>query len=254
MKKNTALWTVALLITLPSIGKGAMQAFRCGELLIAPGDRCAQAPPQEALAPRWQSREEYDAFMAIENQANNPEAQIALSQAFLQRFPASDFKSDAYLIEMTSYHRLNDVGRAVIGARNALRFDQENLAALSFLSYVFPFTFRSDDRNANSILRAAKDNAQRGLNVLKRTPKPPNVSNEQLRAYVMRARAIFNDALGFVALQQKDYGAAIAALRAAATDNPLDRGPLHRGIMAGAGRTHTTLDVNLAKSSQDQRR
>jgi tetratricopeptide (TPR) repeat protein len=61
----------------------------------------AGAGPAQA----WKSREEYDAFQAI---TKTPDAnqQISAAQAFIQEYPASDFKDQAYQIEMADYKKL----------------------------------------------------------------------------------------------------------------------------------------------------
>ena len=60
------------------------------------------------------------------------------------------------------------------------------------------------------------------MDVLQKFQKPANVTDEQFQQYVKPKRALFNSAVGFVALQRKDYPNAITALKAAAADNPSD--------------------------------
>jgi len=200
----------------------AGHVVRSAPLLNLSGIGRIQAPPQAAYSARWQSREEYDAFKTMTQQRKNPEVQIALAEAFLQRFPRSDFRSGAYLTEMRCYYQLNKIGPSVDAARKALRFDRDNLEALTFLSYVFPFTFQADSPAARSILTIADNDARHGLDALQRFQKPANVAPEQFQTYVKAKRAIFNSAVGFVALQRNDYANAIAALKAAVADNPSD--------------------------------
>jgi tetratricopeptide (TPR) repeat protein len=222
VKKTAALLTLLSLLFLLSVETAAGHVVRSAQLLNLSGIGRLQAPPQAAYSARWQSREEYNAFMAMTQQGNNPEVQIALAEAFLQRFPGSDFRPGAYLTEMRCYYQLNKIGPSVDAARKALRFDRDNLEALTFLSYVFPFTFHPDSPSARSILTLADNDARHGLDALQRLAKPANAAPEQFQTYVRAKRAIFNSAAGFVALQRKDYAYAITALKAAGADNPSD--------------------------------
>ncbi len=220
MKKATAFLTLPALFFFLSADTAAGHAVRFAPLLNPSGTGRLQAPPQSANSPRWQSREEYDAFMAMTQQGKRPELQIALAEAFLQKFPRSDFRSGAYLTEMQCYYQLGKIDSAVDAANNALRLDRNNLDALTFLSYVFPFTFHEDYPTARSNLTHADNDAHHGLDVLRSLEKPANVSPEQFLIYVKTKRVIFNGTVGFVALQRHDCPSAISALQAAVADDP----------------------------------
>jgi tetratricopeptide (TPR) repeat protein len=220
MKKTTALWTFALLISLSSGATAASHGKYFGrswDLTLV--DRLA-APPQ-AATPQWKSRDEYDAFNAMTTE-KDPNKKISLAEAFLQKYPTSDFKAQVYLAEMGVYYQLGKSDQAVDTARKVLSADPDNLDALAFLSYVFPFTFKPDAADAAAKLTAADADAHHGLDVLQKFQKPANATDEQFKQYVEPKRAIFNSAVGFVALQRKDYPNAITAFKAATEGNPSD--------------------------------
>lgn len=247
MKNTTALWTVTLLLSL-STGAAAAGVLNRNTRpvglaavrhMTAPPQATQATPPQtpaatqpqapaaappapgQAKTPQWKSREEYDAFnaMATEKDLNK---RISLAEAFLQKYSNSDFKSMAYVAEMQSYFQLNKSDEAAAAAMKALGSDPDNLDALTFLSYVFPFTFKADAPDAASKLSRADSDARHGLEVLQKLPKPANVTDEQFNQAVKQKRAVFNECIGFVALQRKDYAAAITASKAAAEDAPSD--------------------------------
>jgi tetratricopeptide (TPR) repeat protein len=220
MKKTTALWTLPLLIGMTSGAHASVHALRSRPLGgLAIGNRM-QAPPQ-AAAPQWKSRDEYDAFNAMASE-KDPNKKIALAEAFIQKYPTSDFKAQAYIAEMGTYYGMSQTDKAVDTARKVLLADPDNLDALSLVSFVFPFTFKGSDADAASKLSRADGDAHHGLDVLQKFQKPAGVTDEQLKAYINPKRAIFNSAMGFVALQRKDYPSAIAACKAAIVDNPTD--------------------------------
>jgi tetratricopeptide (TPR) repeat protein len=221
MKNTTALWAVTLLFTLSSGAAAGEPASRCRHSVVLAGVARMQAPPQAAKAPQWKSREEYDAYNAIVT-ATDPDKKIALAEAFIQKFANSDFKSGAYLIEMQVYYSQNKGEQAIEAAKKVLEADPDNLDALAFLSYVFPFMFKPADANKDAELARADGDAHHGLDVLAKFQKPANVADDQFKTYVATKRALFNNCIGFVALQRKDYAGAITALKAADTDNPSD--------------------------------
>ena len=220
MKKTTALWTLTLLVSVTSGATATEHAIRSryfGGILQM--DRMA-APPQ-AAAPQWKSRDEYDAFNAMAAE-KDPNKKISLADAFIAKYPTSDFKSQALVAEMGVYYQLGKSDQAIDTARKVLTADPDNLDALSLLSFVFPFTFKADDADAAAKLSRADADAHHGLDVLQKFQKPANVSDAQFKQYVDPKRALFNSAVGFIALQRKDYPNAITALKAAADGNPTD--------------------------------
>ncbi len=224
MKKTTVLFSIMLLAGFFCTPNSLHAAPKLAGTLMghpsAASPASAPATPQ-AKTPQWKSRAEYDAFQAFvkENDASN---RIKLIQAFIEKYPTSDFLPNAYVAEMQTYAQLNQTNEAIASAKKALGADPNNLDALSYLSFTFPYTFNPSSANASAELSEAKQHAQHGLEVLQNLKKPDGVTEQQFEEYVKpkTKRAVFNVALGFVAVQQKDYNEAVKTLEAAAQDEP----------------------------------
>jgi tetratricopeptide (TPR) repeat protein len=183
----------------------------------AAGAQAAGAPKQ----PAWKSRAEYDAFQAIVA-ATDPNKRIQAAQAFLKAYPSSDFKDTADVAMMNSYRQLNNIPQAMDAAKNALQTNPNNLDAMNFLSFVFPFVYKDTDPNKQQELQNAETTAKHGLEVLQGVQKPAGVSDDQFNTQLKQIRATFNGAVGFAALQQKNYADAIKYFTSATQDNPAD--------------------------------
>jgi len=186
---------------------------------IAPGIPAAQAGT--AKQPQWKSREEYDAFQAILSK-KDPTQMAAAADAFLQKYPNSDFRDQADLAKLQAYQQLNQSDKAMEAARDALKANPNNLPALNYLSFALPFVYKPTDANKDQELADLDSYAKKGLDVLGQQQKPANMSDDQFNQQIKQLRANFNDAQGFVALQKKDYATAITSLNAAKQDNPSD--------------------------------
>jgi len=152
----------------------------------------------------------------------DPNKRISLDEAFLQKYSDSDFKDLAYVVEMQTYQQLGQADKALDAAHKALEANPDNRDALGFLSYVFPFVYKADDPDHETKLARAESDAKHGLEVLQKAQKPAGATDEQFNTLVKGSRAIFNGTVGFVALQRKDYAAAITSYKAASEDNPSD--------------------------------
>lgn len=234
IKMMTALLSLVLVapfIVLPAMAQTAGQPQPAAQQPQAtgqpsqPSQQQPTEPSQQQPAPRkqpqWKSREEYDAFTAVAAE-RDPKKRISLAEAFIQKFSNSDFKGNAYVAIVQSYQQLSDSAKAIEAAKKAVDVDPDNLMALAYLSFAFPFVFKETELNPAAELATAETNAKRGLDLLQKLQKPPNVSDEQFNQQVKAWRATFNGAIGFVALQRKDYPAAIASFKAATEDNPSD--------------------------------
>jgi hypothetical protein len=221
MKKITVLLSLGLLAGLASPPNVARAASESGRFLAAFVSSASPAPVPAAAGqktPQWKSRDEYDAFEAFVNE-KDPSKRLSLIQAFLQKYPDSDFKANAYVAEMQTDVQLNQTGKAIQAAKNALKASPDNLDALSYLSFTFPYTFKPSDADSQAQLSDAESNAKHGLELLQNLQKPAGVSDDQFNTYVKTKRAVFNIASGFAAVQLKDYGQAIKSLEAAAQDS-----------------------------------
>ncbi len=223
MTKTTALITLVLLGGMAAWAKPvAARSARGATAIEPPRPMQAGAQAAEEKKPQWKSREEYDAFQAMTAE-KDPNKKIADAEGFLKKYDSSDFKYAAFLAEMQAYAQLNKSDEAIGAARNALKVRPDSIDtidALAYLAYTFPFTFKADDPQASTKLAEADSWSKSGLQLLQNFQKPANVTDEQFQAYVKPKRAVFNSTAGFVALQQKNYSAAITSLKAASDDNP----------------------------------
>ena len=220
MKKTTAFWTLTLLVSISCGATAGEHANRSGHSIYLNPVNRMQAPPQ-AAAPQWKSRDEYDAYNAMVT-ATDPDKKIALAEAFLQKYPTSDFKTGAYMAEMQVYYQQSKSDKTVEVAKKILGVDPDNIVALRVLSFTFPFLYKPDHADATSALSRADSDAHHGLDLLTKLQKPAGATDAQFQQGVKELRSIFNDCIGFVALQRKDYATAITALKAGDTDNPSD--------------------------------
>jgi hypothetical protein len=179
------------------------------------------APAQAAPAKSWKSRDEYDAFTAMAKETD-PNKQVSLAEAFLQKYASSDFKNLVYQTEMQDYAKLGQADKALDAAHKTLQADADNLDAIKYLSFVFPFVYKADASDAAAKLAEAETNAKHGLELLQKAQKPANLPQDQYDQLIKGYRAVFNGAVGFAALQRKDYAAAVTSYKAASEDNPSD--------------------------------
>jgi len=224
MKKTTVFFSMMVLAGLVSLPNALRAAgpFEGTSALVPVAASPAPVPAApQAKTPQWKSRAEYDTFQAFVKETD-PHKRIALIQAFIQKYPKSDFVANAYVAEMQTYVQLSQTDDAIASAKKALAADPDNLDALSYLSFTFPYTFKPSGPDVQTDLSQAGQNAQHGLELLQNLQKPAGVTQEQFEAYVKpkTKRAVFNTAAGFVALQQKNYNQAIKSLEAATQDEP----------------------------------
>ena len=221
MKKTTVLFSLMLLAGFACMPNSFAAAGKLHGTLMLNSAAASPAPvpaAPQAKQQQWKSRAEYDAFQAFVKE-NDPAGRIKLIQAFIAKYPQSDFLPNAYVAEMQTYVQMGaaHTSDATAAANKALAADGNNLDALSYLSFTFPYTFNPKSANASAELTKAGQHAQQGLEVLQNLKKPAGVTDQQFEAYVQpkKKRAVFNIAAGFVAMQQKNYNQAIKSLEAA---------------------------------------
>jgi tetratricopeptide (TPR) repeat protein len=214
MRINLVL-SAAVLAAWALSGTGARAADPAGLAQAAAGGQAA------AKGPQWKTREEYDAYQAMAKETD-PHKKITAAEGVITKYPNSDFKDIAYVQEVGAYQQLGQSDQAIGAAKKALTANPDNLDALTYLCFAAPFMYNAKAPGADAHLTDTDTYAKHGLEVLAKLQKPAQVSDSQFSDYVKAKRAIFNNAVGFVALQKKDYPSSITALKAAIEDNPTD--------------------------------
>jgi hypothetical protein len=233
MKTTVSLLSIVVLASLTGLAsQRALLRERAGPLANAlqqaqaapeaqPADPQAAKP---AKGPQWKSRAEYDAFAAIQK-ASSPEAKVTAGNAFLTKYPNSDFKSYAEMAEWQAYVQMKNVPEAVGAAKSVLKDNPSSafkVTALNYLAYVFPYTYKPSDPDTAAQLSQAQSQAKEGLQMLQELQKPANLAQDRFETLLKTYRTDFNREAGFAALEQKDYSTAITYLKAAEQDNPKD--------------------------------
>ena len=186
MKKTTALWTLTMLVCLSTGAAAAGVTNHSGRSVNLTLVNRMQAPAQAAAAgPQWKSRDEYDAFNAMATE-KDPNKKISLAEAFLQKYANSDFKDQAYLVEMQTYQQTNQMDKALDAGRKSLQANPDNLPALRFLSFTFPFLYKPDQADATSALSRADSDAHHGLEVLQKLQQPAGTKDADFQQAVSR--------------------------------------------------------------------
>ncbi|MCI0353184.1 MAG: hypothetical protein L0Z53_27515 [Acidobacteriales bacterium] len=173
----------------------------------APG---AQQPAAPA-GPQPKTKEEYDAFLLVQNEADPVKAEEAAS-SFEQKFPQSELKGALYQQVMAKYQRANNADKTVEAGRKALQYEPDSPIALITVASVIAERTRDTDLDAQEKFAEGKKNAQRAIQLIEtKAWAPPQLNPQQLDA----VRSMAYVALGAMELNQKNDVAAEQALRKA---------------------------------------
>jgi tetratricopeptide (TPR) repeat protein len=78
-----------------------------------------QASPQQSVGPVAQSKDEFDAFNALQTQ-QAPDKKVEMAEAFIAKYPTSDFNQYAQTIRLTGYSQLGKSKEAIAAGEQAI--------------------------------------------------------------------------------------------------------------------------------------
>ncbi len=175
--------------------------------------------------PAIKSQAEGQALQAM-GQATSPDAQIAAAEDFVVKFPQSDFKALAYLVEAQSYQQKNDYDHLVVSGEQALESNPDDgtkVQTLLLLARAIALRTGEYDLDREEKLAKVEKYTNTVLDMLKTMPKPnPALPDPQWEAAKADLTAQAHEALGLDQMVRKDYDKAIAEFKAAveATKEP----------------------------------
>ncbi len=147
---------------------------------------------------------EYNAYVnAIQQQ--NPAQKAQALEAFLQTYPNTVMKEDALELLMVAYQQANDAQKALDAATRVLQSNPNNIRALALLAYNYRALASQGGPQMADNLAKAKQYGTQGLQALQTMKKPDGMSDADFTKLHNETGAIFDGAVGFAALQAKDF-------------------------------------------------
>jgi len=159
---------------------------------------------------------EYDNYMAALN-TRDPAKRATAMEVFIAWYPASVLRLEAHEQAMAAWQSANQPDKAGYVAGKLLQIDPDNLHALAYRVYAARAKAAQGDASALAPMAAA---AEQGLAALPKWQKRPSLSDEMFARTKQQMGAVFNGALGYAALQAKDYDKARRYYREAVAAEP----------------------------------
>ncbi len=189
-----------------------------GQPATPPAQGQAQSGSQ---APVIKDPAEYNAYVAAVQQ-KDPNAKISGMEAFLTQYPNSVMKQQALEILMQSYQQTNNVQKATDTAQKLVEANPCQVPALTLLAYIDRMRAQGGDPNGKQLSADAGKYGQQGLGCLDKFQKPEGTSDADFQKMKAQMTGNFDAAVGWGALQDKDYAKSAQSLKAAVDANPPD--------------------------------
>jgi tetratricopeptide (TPR) repeat protein len=197
----------------------------------------AQAAPAAAAAPAAQpgftspvakqpqpkSKEEQDAVIPMFQAMQGPDAdaKIKACDAFLQKFPNSEFKSVALFFLTLSYQDKGDYDKTIVYGEATLKAEPDNYQAMLLLSRVIGVRVRENDLDKEEKLTTAEKYASQALEALKTAPRPnPSIPDAQWEMAKLDLSSQAYEAFAIIALARNKTDVAIEQFKKALATTP----------------------------------
>lgn len=148
---------------------------------------------------------------------SDPARRATAMEVFAAWYPSSPLRNDAYEQAMAAWTAAGQQAKADVIAGKLLQIDPDNVHALANRVYAGRSRTTPGDAAATALMIAT---AERGLAALPKWQKPVSLDEAGFARTKERMSAVFNGALGFAALQARDYDKARRYFREAVAAEP----------------------------------
>jgi len=186
-------------------------------LVLAIGALVQQSVAQGAAQKQIKDPAEYNSYVNAVGQSN-PAQKAQTLEAFLQTYPNTVMKEEALEQLMAAYQQAGDAQKTIDTANRILQVNPNNIRALALLAYNYRAAASQGGPQMQQNLDKAKEYGEKGLQALHNMTKPEGMSDADFTKFHNETSAIFDGAVGFAALQQKDFAAAQKDMREAVSE------------------------------------
>jgi tetratricopeptide (TPR) repeat protein len=177
---------------------------------------CAAAQPSAQNLSDFAIPAEYDSYMAAIN-TKDPVKRAAALDVFIRWYPNSVLKLEAYEQAVAAWQAAGQPAKADEISAKLLQINPDNVRALANRVFVGRSKATQGEKAA---MAPMVESAERGLVALARWQKPVLLTDEAFARIKEQMGAVFNGALGYAALQAKDYEKARRHYRVAVAAEP----------------------------------
>jgi hypothetical protein len=210
----------------------AVVALLLGALLLPASFSAAQsgsagkaAPSATGNFPRAGSRAEWEAYRSAAA-LSDPAKLEERATDFAQKFPASQLRAYLFQRAMGLYERANNSAKSLEMARDVLKYDPENPAALVTAALILANGARDSDLDRDARLEEAHVDALNALRSIGKLDESSGLSAEQVGDLSGQLSGAAHEALGTVAFKRLDFPTALKEYFIAATQQKQNADPV----------------------------
>jgi tetratricopeptide (TPR) repeat protein len=163
--------------------------------------------------------EEQNAFKAFAAHKDS-QSQANAGEAFLKKYPESQYRAGVYARLAFSYRQLNEADKMFIAGEKALELNGDDLATLSLMVSTIPRRVDPDELDAEQKLARAERYGRRALELLDKLQKPEGVTDEAFTNSKNQSLAMIHSGMGLVSFHRKQYADMVISLEKATQTMP----------------------------------
>jgi tetratricopeptide (TPR) repeat protein len=175
------------------------------------GARAQAVSGPQPHAQSHQELEDYRAASAVSGGAALEQA----AAAFAGKYPQSELRTHLFSRAMREYQRENNPGGVLNAGQEILAIDANDPLALVLTSTVMADSLAPDDADRDRKINAIKRNIDRFMQILKASPAPGGMAQEQTSLYKSTLESMAYGTLGLMRLKTGDYADAERDLKTA---------------------------------------
>ncbi len=152
----------------------------------------------------------YRSFQVVSPE--DPKKKIELGEAFLKKYPASQFRPLIYSGLVAAYLQTNQVQKMEEAGEKDLELNPKDVQVLAMLGQTLPRTITSSTPEPDKRLGKAEQYAKRAIEGTLAMKKPEGFTDDEFEKAKSQTLAIAHSGLGLVNVRRGKYAEAIAEL------------------------------------------
>jgi VWFA-related protein len=216
---------------------------QCSQIAGDMQETCRKA--YEAAAHALVQSDEEAAFSAF-NRATSDDTKIQLGEAFDQKYPQSAFEEQVDSALVTLYDSKQDWNKFYATADRAIAKDPDNVPVLTFVGWVIPHVYDSDQPGGAEKLDEAEKYEKHALELIPTMAKPALLAGDDFAQAKISATSHAHGGLGLVYFRRQEYEESARELELATTGSG-DADPVNLYVLGVAlGKLNRSADSQEA--------